>query len=418
MIMHNNNKGFTLVEMVVAMGIFVVIIAMSGYGFERVLNSSSQQARSAQSNFEGVVGLEMMRYDLDHAGYALPYGFQNFTGGANIKFKNLGATPNKELAVAPNVPVAGMDSTSLNAVQTDNIQAFSAGSSTKEVNGSTSTNAKGGPDYLVVRSTISALDNSARKWNYVAYTNSTSANLSALQLWQTADDLTSADRFITVSSTFDSAGTEKRLLLQDGTDNFEVSLSNSGALPAGDHFRPSTQGEVVTAYGVRSATLSALRMPYNRTDYYVSRPVDNMPKHCNPGTGILYKAMVDHATGGFDAAYPLLDCIGDLQMEFEYDPNDDGNFSYLTPTALTALTANEIRSHLKNVRVYILSHEGKLDKGFKYPADSIQVGDSRRPASSGRTLTSTDMSTLFTPDWRNYRWKIYTIVTRPKNLAQ
>lgn len=413
-----NDKGFTLVEMVVAMSIFMVILIIASYGFERVLKDSSQQARSAQSNFEGVVGLEMLRYDIEHAGYGLAYGFQNYSG--TIQFRNLGGTPNQELAVAANVPMNGMDSTTLNAVRSTDIHAFSAGTSTREVNGSAVVNPAGGPDYLALRSTISALDDASRKWTYVNYSTNTATNdnVSYLKRWESADDLSSADRFITVKSTFTDAGQEtKTLLMEASTNDFEVGLTGGGALPSGEAFKPSAKSEVVVAYGIRSASASALRMPYNRTDYFVSRPAANMPQSCNPGTGILYKVMLDHGTGTFGTYYPLLDCIGDMQVEFEYDANDDGNISYLTPAGLNMLSADDIRAHLKNVRVYILAHEAKMDRNYNYPKDSIQVGDSKR-SSSGRTLTSSNMATLFTTDWRKYRWKIYTMIIRPKNLGR
>lgn len=411
-----NSKGFTLVELIVAMGIFVVVIAMAGYGFERVIATTGQQSRSAQSNFEGVVGLEMLRYDVEHAGYGVAWTFQNYS--SDIKFRNLGGTADQELVAAANAPLDGFNSTNLNAVRAKNILPFAAGTSSKEVNHTAVTNAAGGPDYLVIRSTVSSLDDSARKWSYVNYSTDSSSNLSYMKRWNNGEDLSSNDRIIAVLSTFTTDGKEKKILLQDGADNFELNLTGTGAMPAGDAFKPATPADVVVAYGIRSAAASALRMPYNRTDYYVTRPDTEMPTHCNPGTGILYKAMVSHATGGFETPYPLMDCIADMQVEFEYDADDNGNITYLPPAALTALTAEDIRQHLKNIRIYILTHEGKVDKSYRYPGNSIQVGDSRRPVSSGRTLTATEMSTLFTSNWRNYRWKIYTMVTRPKNLAQ
>ncbi|BCG47855.1 Type IV fimbrial biogenesis protein PilW [Citrifermentans bremense] len=410
-----NSKGFTLVELIVAMGIFVVIMAMAGYGFERVIATTGQQSRSAQSNFEGVVGLEMLRYDIEHAGYGVAWTFQNYS--SEIKFRNLGGTTDHELIADANAPLDGFDSTTLNATRAKNIQPFAAGTATKEVNHTAVTNAAGGPDYLVIRSTVSSLDDSARKWSYVNYSADSSSNLSYMKHWDNGDNLSSNDRIITVLSTFTTDGKEKKILLQDGADNFELNLTGTGAMPAGDAFKPASPADIVVAYGIRSAAASALRMPYNRTDYYVTRPDSGMPTNCNPGTGILYKDMVSHATGGFETPYPLMDCIGDMQVDFEYDPNDDGIVTHLPPALLTAKTAEEMRLHLKNIRIYILTHEGKMDKSYRYPGDSIHVGDPNK-ASSGRTLTSSEMSTLFSSNWRNYRWKIYTMVIRPKNLAQ
>lgn len=411
-----NSKGFTLVELLVAMSIFIIIMIMAANGFERVLSTAGQQSRSAQSNFEGVVGLEMLRYDIEHAGYGVATNFENYT--SEIKFKNLGGTADQELVAAANVPLDGFNSTTLNARRAKNIQPIAAGTSTKEVNHTAVANAAGGPDYLVIRSTVSSLDPSARKWSYVNYsTDSSSNNLSEVKLWDEGPNLSSNDRIIAIRDRF-TDGKEQKTLLLDATGGFELNLTASGAMPAGEKFKPTSKEDMVVLYGVRSAAASALRMPYNRTDYYVTRPASGMPTHCNPGTGILYKSMVSHTTGGFDKDYPLLDCIADMQVEFEYDPNDNGIIVSLDPIGLTEKTAEDMRLHLKNIRIYILTHEGKMDKSYRYPGDGIHIGDHKKGTSSGRTLTASEMNTLFTSDWRKYRWKIYTMVIRPKNLAQ
>jgi len=407
-----NDRGFTLVELIVAMGMFIGIMMIASYAFERIIATSGQQVKSAESNIEGIVGLEMVRYDIEHAGYGLPWGFQNYSGA--IKFKN----GSQEVDAGPEL-ANGIDSSAFNAVRTRDIQAFTAGTSTKEVNDTGVTNVGGGPDYLVIRSTAASLSKTARKWTYVNYSSS---DKSYLKKWNNpADDFDPYDRIITLRSSFTATGKEDKILLMNNGDSFEVPLPPDLSLPADKYFKPADATQTVAAYGVRESSGSGttmLRMPYNRTDFYVSRPA-NVPQECNPGTGVLYKAMASHNTNvRFDPIYPLLDCVGDMQVEFEYDPFDDGNIAYLPPASLSALSAAEIREHLKNVRVYILAHEGKKDRSYTYPRDSIQVGDRARQTTSGRTLSAADMTSLFGADWRNYRWKIYTIVTRPKNLVQ
>ncbi|WP_328745423.1 PilW family protein [Geomonas anaerohicana] len=415
-----NDKGFTLVEMVVAMAIFLFVILAANQAFQSVVASSTQQTKSLASNIDGIVGLELLRYDVEHAGYGLPWRFQSYTGA--ISFRNLGGSANVEAEVANEALAKGMDSASLNAVQSANIKAIDAGTCGKEVNGSDATNVGGGPDYLVLRSVLAPLNRGAgdasRKWSYLNYSSSGGSNHSYLRKWNNAEDLGANDRATAILSTFTSSGSEEKVLLMNGLD-FEVRVGTNGALPAGDPFKPNDRSEVVVAYGIANSANagSALRMPYHRTDYYLFRPAV-MPQTCNPGTGILYKAVVDQATGRFGTQYPLLNCVADLQVEFEYDAKDDGNISYLSGATLASLRAAEIRDHLKIVRVYLLVQEGKRDDSFNYPGDSIQVGDRARPTTSGRTLSAADMASLFTADWRKYRWKLYTIVTRPKNLVQ
>ena len=66
-----NNRGFTLVELMVAMGLFVIILMITGRSFDSVLSQSSKLFRAEESNIEGVIGLEMLRHDLQQAGLGL-----------------------------------------------------------------------------------------------------------------------------------------------------------------------------------------------------------------------------------------------------------------------------------------------------------------------------------------------------------
>lgn len=396
-----NNKGYTLVELIIAMAMFVVVMMISSSAFERVLSSSGQQMKSAESNIEGVVGLEMVRYDIEHAGYGLPFQFANNVAYSEVEVLN------ESLA-------KGMNSNTFNINDTSNIQAIDAGTCDTEVNGTNNLGA--GPDYLVIRSSVAGLSDTARKWAYVNHSTNkaTNTNLSFLKKWNTAEDFVQNDRIVTIRSSYTTTGTETKTLLMNGSA-FEVALPANLALPPGANFKPADASDQVVAYGIRPGTLL---MPYNRADFYVDRPTSNMPQECNPGTGILYKAVADHS-GGFGFPYPLLDCVGDMQVEFEVDTSGTdklGNFAYRQD--LVGLSAANIRDQVRTVYFYILAHEGKKDAKFRYPGDSIQVGDRARPASSGRTLDSDRMATLFGADWRNYRWKIYTIATRTKNVGQ
>ena len=91
------NKGFTLVEMVVVMAIFVIVIMITGSSFEIILKHTSRLMKSEESNIEGVVSLEMFRHDLEQAGYALPFSFQSIAP----VYKEAGYAPANQLNDAP-----------------------------------------------------------------------------------------------------------------------------------------------------------------------------------------------------------------------------------------------------------------------------------------------------------------------------
>ena len=122
-------------------------------------------------------------------------------------------------------------------------------------------------------------------------------------------------------------------------------------------------------------------MPFNRADYFISKIDESgnniVPKRCAADTGVLVKATVNHSDGTF-TYLPLLDCVADMQVIYCLDTTGDGRCDTLhadpaTGTIdsysddLTALTAQTIREQVKQVRVYILAHEGQKDTTFTYP---------------------------------------------------
>jgi Tfp pilus assembly protein PilW len=70
---HHLNNGYTLVELLIVMVLFITVILISTSAFNKVLSTSVQQVKSSESNIQGVVGLEIMRSDLERAGYGLPW---------------------------------------------------------------------------------------------------------------------------------------------------------------------------------------------------------------------------------------------------------------------------------------------------------------------------------------------------------
>jgi len=78
--MIKREEGFTLVELMITMVVFVLVIAAASSIFSSLLNSFKQQSKIIESNIEGVVGLEIMRVDVQQAGFGLPWFVE--TGGA------------------------------------------------------------------------------------------------------------------------------------------------------------------------------------------------------------------------------------------------------------------------------------------------------------------------------------------------
>jgi hypothetical protein len=178
--------------------------------------------------------------------------------------------------------------------------------------------------------------------------------------------------------------------------------------------------------------IDAPRMPFNRADYFLNTL--NVAPYCAPKTGTLNKATVNQGTNGGDYdSVALLDCVAAMEVVLGWDtsttnPPDGsvGDYSSLPTTVGGAVNATGsaasnvqawlqdpqgLREHLKVIKVYILAQEGRKDTGFTYPSATIEVGD--QAADGG--LSPKKLYTL-TAAQRQYRWKLYRIIVRPKNL--
>jgi hypothetical protein len=110
---------------------------------------------------------------------------------------------------------------------------------------------------------------------------------------------------------------------------------------------------------------------------------------------------------------PLLDCVADMQVIYRRDSNGDGSIDNTTDD-ISALTAQQIRDQVKEVRVYILAHEGQFDRNYTYSNSTITIPAAPDP---GAGLGSTfDFNARGITNWQNYRWKLYTMVVKPNNL--
>lgn len=432
--MMGNRKGFTLVELLVVMGIFIIVIIIATQAFESIFRIAGHQTKTAASQIEGIVGLEMMRTDLAHAGFGLPWQFQN------------SPTAYTEVTVSP-AANTGVTASSLNDVPPAVPRAIAVASATGA--GATIPNSH----YLVIKSALLALpsaNSSVGRWGRLIWSTAGAANTSSInRVNDNATDLrdgTAAapndvqDRVITIRSEFSNLGGENKVLVMNGSA-FSYAVPN-GYQPPDDNYKPADEFQTLTAYGISDTTL---RMPYNRADYYISRPATGdanfkIPDFCSSGTGVLFKAVADHAGGyGPNAApfiYPLLNCAGDMRAVFFLDMDDDGNpLTYANAangnnfsTSESAIAANInatladaglLRQRLKSAYVYVLSHEGKRDPSYSYPVTDpnnvIVVGPPDMPT-VGNVWTQAAMAAQFGADWRNYRWKVYSFEVNTRNL--
>lgn len=387
------SSGFSLVELLIVMAIFLGVIMISTSAFNNILTGAKQQAKSAESNIQGIVGLEILRSDLENAGYGLPWRLSY-------------VDDYEESEVADNYLANGIKPADFN-------DKFNASDDTNKVprgiQSGTATGAEeweNGRDYLVIKSASIGMNATSKKWSFVEGYGATSA----IKEWG-SDDFVENDRVITLDSK------TRTLIAVSKTDfYYAVPAKVGGKFVPPSSYQPTQDTDVYLVYGINwwNNPTSTLRAPYNRVDYYIHRPAldrDISPR-CAPGTGILYKANLNH-TGGGVTQYPLFDCVADMQIVYGLDTNGDGGVDlHGNEDELKFLSAKTIRDQLKEVRLYLLTHEGQKDNAFNYAGGpTVQIGD----FGMGRAYDLSKLQNIGTT-WKNYRWKIYTIVVTPKNI--
>ncbi|MDD5761881.1 MAG: PilW family protein [bacterium] len=352
--MKRGEQGFSLLELMIALALVASVIAAATTFFIGVVNQYKVQTKITESNVEGVIGLELMRRDIESLGFGLPWNnlsSYDERSGVDASITALNESPNAPRAVVSIVNAP----------------------STVSMNNS---------DYLVIRSASVGMSGAAGKWTTLSSSN-------VKRVWGAADDdMVNGDYVVVLAPGTTDA--DRRSLV--GTSTF---LGTSGLVPT-DAFQTNI------VYGIDNVSP---KRPFNRADYYIADSAAYpTPLQCAPNTGVLVKAAIAHDTNGTATLLPLLDCVADMQVVYGLDNNAGGVVNTWIDT-VAGLTAAQLRAQLVELHVHILAQQGKRDDSYTYPGTTISVG------SEGWT-DNVDVSTR-----RHYRWKVYNIVVRPKNLA-
>ncbi len=388
----SGEAGFTLVEMIVVTAVFIVVIIIAGDSFKTILTRASILSKSSESNIEGIVGLEMFRHVLNQAGFGLPWGF---AGGITPVYDEAAEAPASNYNDAPSgIPRAFLAGNDLSAA--------SAGEPDKT-------------DYLSLKGTSLSSTTQSQRWTYVNYS---SIGSTKPKVWST-ENLSDNDRVIVLRRAFTETGYINQLISSDSS-HFFTKFSKDGLTSA---FSPSLPQETHYIYGVTGN--QDPRMPFNRIDYYLKRPA-GISSMCAENTGVLYKAILNHADGKF-TEIPILDCVADMQVVFGWDLNEDGvidaysnadgttvNGADTATVQTTMVNAGLIRNRLRLVKVYLLVQDGRRDPAYTNMNAIVVGNESLGEKSITKEYTVADINEK---KWTNYRWKVYRIVVTPKNLT-
>jgi type II secretory pathway pseudopilin PulG len=369
--MNRRNAAFTLVELMIAMAIVMMVLYAAINFFIVSVRQYKVQTKITETNVEGILGLELLRQDLESLGFGLPWNIDN---AVSYTERTSGSAALLALNDAPtNAPRAVL---SINNAMFNN------------------------SDYLVIKSARVGMSDAAGKWTTLTQANNK-------RTWNPATENLGNNDYVIVLA-LGSTDANRRSLVTSGTDYSTLSSATANYVPV----EPYSANIV---YGIDN--VQPVR-PFNRAEYFIDNAA--VPQRCAPNTGVLVKAVVAHnGAGSTPTLLPLLDCVADMQMEYGLDNTTlpDGVVDAWS-SDISVMTAANIRAQLLEVRVSILAQEGQRDDSYAYPYDNISVGSAGAGgpfvfASHGFTSSGNVMN-----NFKHYRWKVYNIVVKPKNLAQ
>lgn len=402
--------GFTIIELMITMVVFVLAIAAVSSVFTGLLTQFKQQGKVAETSIEGAIGLEMLRQDIEKAGYGLPWVIP------------AGVTYSEAISSDPCGTTGTADPLTYNDSTANPPKAIVTGNNL----------CANGSDYLVIKAASIATNETAGKWTVLSPGN-------VKTTWLNADGSQSNDNVNKDNSGTTNNGAYLIVLSPGATTANSRTLVANGAAFAAQYsntaaFAPADKTDVRIIYGLDPNTNP--RMPFNRADYFIS--TSNPPSHCASGTGILEKVVVNQNGGGLTNFLPLLDCVASIQVIYQLDMDDNGTIgtqskgdgsTVATSEGATTATVQAtlasaalLRTRLKEVRVYVLAHEGQLDMNYTFTnftsGTTIDVGEYGNGVSLGQSGTFLGRSVAMSgiTNYLHYRWKIYTIVAKLPNL--
>ncbi|MBF0537524.1 MAG: PilW family protein [Nitrospirae bacterium] len=375
-------NGFTLTELIVTLFVMSAIMAATFSAFLTLSKSFKNMSKRTETHMEDIAGLDIMKYDIEMAGYGLPRAYYPPALGINY-------------TEAASTGTYGLDPVTLNDAPANEPRAYVFADNVVPAGG-TGTNTS---DVLAIKSFAVALTSVSEKWTFVYY-NGTNW---VYRLWNdTRYDFKNHEIVVFVSAI--------NKVLQVSGGNWYFTLAgwptyNTATMPV-----PGTIDLTFIMYGITTTTATtAPRMPFNRVDYFLYRPAAGFPARCNPNTYTLYRATINQSTGARDIQ-PILDCVADFQVGFGLDTDANNIVDTWTSNAVPT-SASTLQDQLKELKVFLLIQEGQYDPDFTFATNSthtLTIGD------SDITLKTFDLTTL--PNYAHYRWKVYKMVTKPLNL--
>jgi prepilin-type N-terminal cleavage/methylation domain-containing protein len=299
-----DSRGFTLIELLVTVVLFVLTIFAAANIFTGAIYQFKQQSKIVENQIEGMIGLEILRQDLEHAGFGLPWNLGGATYNEATDSPQEAKTeyidrnfndgpPNNcthgDEAALGSHPPAGVRSN--NGDNLKGVDCSDSGLPSVEIDA----------DVLVIKAMNIARNAASQRWTRLKVDNDDErSDLSG-------DAFVSSDR-VFVMSPGSVVANSKRLIVPAGNNatGWYATYSDVTANTPDNPYLPLSRADIRLIYGIKPADSPATepRMPFNRADYYVRVPSGAaFPSRCAAGTGILYKGQMRDPAPGLCGRY-------------------------------------------------------------------------------------------------------------------
>jgi len=312
-------KGFTLIEILVALFITMIAISIGYFTYIKIMEGSLFQSSISSSQISTLSGTSLLQYDISMAGYGLPLGpTVNFTESTN--------------STASNYNYNTLPASAYNIGQNSQTSPQSS--------------------YLVIRSATADINSASQKFA-VAYYNPNSND------WDIDYNIgSSASNFSPSDNDYCIVMDSNKTLLNNPSGGFYF---NFATLYSTINTLNLNQSQIYLIYGLNPTQVP--RMPFNRVDYFLSQ--NGLPSYCDPDTYELYRSVVSQNNGA-NIAVPILDCVRAFFVEANVNNTWYPDTSNLDPST--------INSQTQLIKVFILKQSSKYSNSA-ITTNNIIVGD-------------------------------------------
>ena len=371
-----NNKGITLIELMVVLLILSVAMAGLYSAFSVYLKHGNKEYRSAEAEMEHMIATHIIARDLALAGYGLADG-----NDADKPYDLNGD------GVSEFTPRAAMAST-------------------------------GATISIVLTGTALGMETrSSSAWSMISEVSGPSLTF---RLWDDArENLQIGDRVIIMdpnTKKIRSEGTTKWLYQYKGQTTPPTTVVGNTV------YSSATPGDLF--YGMYSTgTGTEASQPYYAVKYYLG---GTHLSTCEPSTLNLMRAQSRTTSSSFSASNssisPVIDCVLSLQVAFGLDTDEKGRVNLWDNGGVEAakLQTWELNKRLRQIRVYALVQSGPYDKDFTYtnpdPAAGYLGTNKIRVGELTLLAGGTGADVTLNASQQKYRWKVLNFTVTPRNI--